>query len=380
MDFLAPVDPEAARLRPTFVTVSLSRLRRNLAAVKAHVGPAKVMAVLKANAYGHGLEAVARCLAPQADAFGVALVEEGIALRALGIEREILVMGGIWSRQIPLFLEHSLTFTVPSLARLAEIEHAASALGRRARVHLKIDTGMERIGVHHYSARPLLEAAARSPHVEVAGIYSHFANADAPDLAPTRLQLERFLEVLRFYEERSLEPPVRHVAGSAALLRLPEANLDMVRPGILLYGVYPCDAGPRPVAVKPALSWRTRVVYFKVVEPGSPVSYGSTWRSDHRVRLVTVPVGYGDGYFRALSNRASVVLRGRRHPQVGRVCMDQMMVNIEWSEGHNGDEVILIGEQGAAAVTVEELAEWAGTIPYEILTAISARVPRIYEP
>jgi len=380
MDFLAPVDPEAARLRPTFATVSLSRLRANLAAVKAHVGPAKVMAVLKANAYGHGLEAVARCLAPQADAFGVALVEEGIALRALGIEREILVMGGIWSRQIPLFLEHSLSFTVPSLARLAEIDEAAAALGRTARVHLKIDTGMERIGVHPYSAGPLLEAAARSPHVEVAGIYSHFANADATDLAPTRLQLERFLEVLRFYELRSIEPPLRHIAGSAALLRLPEANLDMVRPGILLYGVYPFEGAPRPVAVKPALSWRTRVVYFKVVEPGSPVSYGSTWQSDHRVRLVTVPVGYGDGYFRALSNRAQVVLRGQRHPQVGRVCMDQMMVNIEWGEGHNGDEVILIGDEGGARVTVEELAEWAGTIPYEILTAISARVPRIYEP
>jgi alanine racemase len=276
MDFLAPVDPEEARLRPTYATVSLSRLRANLAAVKAHVGASRVMAILKANAYGHGLEAVARCLAPQADAFGVALVEEGIALRALGIENPILVMGGIWTRQIPLFLEHRLTFTVPSLARLADIEQAATAHGRKARVQLKIDTGMERIGIHHYSATPLLEAAARSPHVEVEGIYSHFANADAEDLAPTRLQLERFHEVLRFYERRSLPAPLRHIANSAALLRLPEAHLDMVRPGILLYGVYPFKAAPRTLEVKPALSWRSRVVYFKVVEPGSPVSYGST--------------------------------------------------------------------------------------------------------
>jgi len=162
-------------------------------------------------------------------------------------------------------------------------------------------------------------------------------------------------------------------------LRLPETHLDLVRPGLLLYGIYPFQAASRTLEVKPALSWRSRVVYFKVVEPGSPVSYGSTWQSDHRVRLVTVPVGYADGYFRALSNRASVVLRGRRHPQVGRVCMDQMMVNIESNEAWNGDDVLLIGEQDGAKVTVEELAEWAGTVSYEILTAISARVPRIYE-
>jgi len=375
-----PLDPQEARLRPTYAVVSRGRLRANLAAVMTRAAPARVMAVLKANAYGHGLEAVARCLAPQADAFGVALVEEGMALRRLGIENPILVMGGIWTRQIPLFLEHRLAFTVPSLARLRDIEEAAAAQGARAKVHLKIDTGLERIGVHYYNAEGLLEAAARSPHCDVEGIYTHFANADAEDLAHARLQLERFFEVLRFYERRSLPAPVRHVANSAALLRMPEARLDMVRPGILLYGVYPFPGAPRTVEVSPALSWRSRVVYFKVVEAGSPVSYGSTWRSDHKVRLVTVPVGYGDGYFRSMSGRAEVVLRGERRPVVGRICMDQVMVNIEWGEAWNGDEVVLIGEQGDARVTVEELAEWAGTIPYEILTAINARVPRIYEP
>lgn len=376
----APLDPREARLRPTYALVSLGRLRANLAAVKAHVAPARVMAVLKANAYGHGLEAVARALAPRADAFGVAIVEEGIALRRLGIENPILVMGGTWTRQIPLFLEHGLTLTVPSLARLRDVEEAAAAQGTRARVHLKIDTGMERIGVHHYNAEGLLDEAARSRHVEVEGVYTHLANADAPDLSHARLQLERFHEVLRFYERRSLPPPLRHVANSAAILRMPESHLDLVRPGILLYGVYPHEGAPHVVEVEPALSWRSRVVYFKVVEAGSPVSYGSTWKSDHRVRVVTVPVGYGDGYFRSMSNRARVLLRGRREPQVGLICMDQMMVNIEWGEAWNGDEVVLIGEQDGERVTVEELAGWAGTVPYEILTAINERVPRLYEP
>jgi alanine racemase len=338
------------------------------------------MPVLKANAYGHGLAAVARCLAPQADAFGVALVEEGIALRRLGITTPILVMGGTWTRQIPLFLEHDLAITVPSIARLADVEAAAAAAGKTARAHLKIDTGMERIGVRWYNALSLLEASVRSPHVRVEGIYTHFANADAPDLAHARLQLERFAEILAFYERRSLPVPMRHAANSAAILRLREAYLDMVRPGILVYGVYPYPGAPHAVEVAPALSWRTRVVYFKVVEPGSPVSYGSTWRSDHRVRVVTLPVGYGDGYFRAMSNRAEVILRGRRERQVGTICMDQVMVNIEWGEGWNGDEVVLIGEQGGSRVTVEELADWAGTIPYEVLTAINDRVPRVYEP
>ncbi len=288
-------------------------------------------------------------------------------------------MGGIWTKQIPLFLEHRLTFTVPSVARLRDIEDASAAADATARVHLKVDTGMERIGVHHYSAESLLEAAARSAHVEVEGVYSHFASADADDLGEARLQLERFEEVVSFYQKRSLPCPERHIANSAALLRLPESHLDVVRPGILLYGVYPFAGAPRVIEVRPALAWKSRVVYFKVVEAGSPVSYGGTWSSDHRVRVVTVPVGYGDGYFRSLSNRAEVILRGQRYRQIGRVCMDQVMVNIEWGTGYNGDEVVLVGEQGEERVTVEELAEWAGTIPYEILTAINDRVPRIYE-
>ncbi len=366
-------------LRPTVLEIDLARLGENYAAIQAHVGTAAVMPVLKANAYGHGLIEVARYMqALGAPYLGVAFLEEGILLREQGITLPILVMGGILGDQVPLFLQHNLTLTASSEDKLRQVDEAAEAMGVRARVHLKIDTGMERIGVHYYSAESLLTASLKCQHTDVEGIFSHFANADAADLSSARLQLERFEEVLRFYERRSLPTPVRHMANSGAVLQLPESHFDLVRPGILLYGVYPSAEVSLNVAVYPALRWLSKVVYFKVVRPGHPVSYGSTWESDHMVRVVTVPVGYGDGYFRALSNRAEVLIGGKRYPVVGRICMDQFMVNIEWDSAYNGDEVILIGGEGAAAITVEQVAEWAGTIPYEILTNINTRVPRIY--
>lgn len=365
-------------MRATWVQVNLPRLSQNYQAIRAHVAPAKVMIVVKANAYGHGLAEVARHLAPQADYVGVAVLEEGIFLRELGVTAPILVLGGIWGDQVPQYLEHDLALTASSVERLEQIEAVAGQMGVRARVHLKVDTGMERIGVHYYSAETLQEAALKCRNVEVEGIFSHFANADASDLTHARLQLERFGEVTRFYERNSLPMPIRHMANSAAILQLPESHLDMVRPGIMLYGVYPDPAVKRTVILRPALAWKSRVVYFKLVRAGNPVSYGSTWQSDHPVRIVTVPVGYGDGYFRSMSNKASVLIRGKKYPEVGRVCMDQIMVNIESDSAFNGDEVTLIGESSGEEITAQDLAEWAGTIPYEILTNINTRVPRVY--
>ncbi len=367
-------------LRPTQVEVNLPRLTANYRAIQAHAAPAAVMPILKANAYGHGLVEVARHMqALGAPYLGVAFLEEGILLREAGVTTPILVLGGIIGNQVPLFLEHDLTLTASSVEKLGQIEEAARTMGVRAKVHLKIDTGMERIGVHYYSAEPLLEASLACTHFEVEGIFSHFANADAADQSYSQLQLDRFHGVLDFYARRGLPPPLRHMANSAAIAGFRPSHLDMVRAGLLLYGVYPSAETPRTVEVRPALSWKSRVVYFKVVPPNHPVSYGSTWQSDHSVRMVTVPVGYGDGYFRAMSGRAEVIIRGRRYPVVGRVCMDQIMVNIEWETAYNGDEVILIGEHGdGAAITVEELADWAGTIPWEILTNVNTRVPRVY--
>jgi alanine racemase len=367
-------------LRPTHVEVDLARIAANYRAIAAHVGPERtVMPILKANAYGHGLVPVARTMeAEGAKALGLAFLEEGIAVRRAGVRTPILVLGGILGDQIPRFLEHDLWLTASSVDKLRAIDACAASLGVRAGVHLKIDTGMERIGVHWYTAPKLLEASLSCTHIDVLGIASHLASSDEPDPSYTRLQLERFHEVLSFYERRSLPTPVRHLANSGAIEGHPETWLDLVRPGILLYGVRPADGMTPVVPVAPALTWTSRVVFFKVVEAGNPVSYGSTWTPSARTRLVTVPVGYGDGYPRALSNRAEVLIGGRRHPVRGRVCMDQLMVDIGWDSAYNGDEVVLLGGEGDSAITAETLARWAGTVPYEILTGINARVPRVY--
>jgi len=370
---------DEAVLRPTHLEVDRGRLAANYRAIAAHVGGAPVMAVLKANAYGHGLVPCAK-LYEQLGApyIGLAYLEEALAVRRAGVKTPILVMGGILGDQIPLYLDHDVTITASSIDKLRAVEEAAERAGKRARVHLKIDTGMERLGVHWYSALGLLEASLQCRHVDVEGIFSHFANADAADLTHARLQLERFHEVLSFYERRSLPTPMRHIANSGAVAQLPEARLDLVRPGILLYGVYPSPECARTVPVVPALTWKSTVVYFKVVKAGNPVSYGSTWAPDHDVRVVTLPVGYGDGYPRRMSGHAEAILHGQRYPVVGRICMDQVMVNIDHDSAYNGDEVVLLGESNGARITAEDLAEWAGTITYEILTGINTRVPRVY--
>jgi len=365
-------------LRPTALEVDLEQLAANYEAVRRHVG-VPVMAILKANAYGHGLVEVGKHFERLGARYlGVAYLEEGVRLRQAGVRAPVLVLGGLIGEQLPKFIEHDLTLTASSLDKLRAIDECAKALGRRARVHLKIDTGMERLGVHWYNAAELLEASLAARHVEVEGIFSHFANADAADLTHAKEQLARFNEVLHFYETHSLPPPLRHMSNSGAVVQLPDARFDMVRPGLLLYGAYPAPEVPRTIAVRTALRWTSRVVYFKVVEPGSPVSYGSTFRSPTRVRVITLPVGYGDGYLRAMSGKAEVAVQGKRYAVVGRICMDQIMVSLGWDSAYNGDEVVLLGGKGEASISVEEMAVWAGTIPHEILTNINTRVPRVY--
>ncbi len=365
--------------RPTRIVVDLDVLGGNLRAIREKVG-VPVMAIVKANAYGHGLVPVAHHLQAQGvEQLGVAFVEEGMALRRAGITVPILVLGGILGRQTGQLIQHDLEITVSSLDKLRKVEAAAERLGRKAVVHLKIDTGMERIGVHSYSCGPMIEAAVASSWCTVKGVYSHLACADDPTSAMTALQLERFLEACAHFERIGAPMPIRHLANSGGVLHYPETWLDMVRPGIMLYGVLPDPGAHRTVDVKPALSLISQVVYFKTVLAGHPVGYGATWAPPHDTHVVTVPIGYGDGYPRALSNRGEVLIRGHRRPIVGRLCMDQFMVDL----GPDGsayveDDVVLIGTQGGETISVEDVAKRAGTIGYEILTRLNERVPREY--
>jgi alanine racemase len=385
MDVTQLNEPTAstAVLRPTHLEVDLARLRENYRLIARHVAPARVMPVLKANAYGHGLVAVATMLErEQPFAVAVAYLEEAIRLREAGLRLPVLVLGGIVGEQIPRFLEQNLTLTASSVDKLLAIEACAVAKRMTARVHLKVDTGMERIGTHWYSAERLLETSLRVRNVAVEGIFTHFANADTRDLTHARLQLERFQEVLSFYERRSVPTPLRHAANSGAILQFPESHLDIVRPGILLFGSSPAPEVPLTLGVQQALRWITQVVFFKVVKAGNPVSYGSIWKPAADTRVITLPVGYGDGYMRSMSRNAQVIVRGRRVPVVGRICMDQIMADIgAQGTAYNGDEVVLLGgsREGGEPIRIEELAAWANTIPHEILTNINTRVPRVYK-
>jgi alanine racemase len=266
------------------------------------------------------------------------------------------------------------------LEKLAHIEDEARRLGRMARVHLKIDTGMGRLGVQHDNAGEFLEAALRCEQCQVEGIFSHFASADAADLTSAREQLARFQAVLALL--RGARPFSPAAAPHGQLRRHLAAAGEPSRPGARRYL---CSTASTPrarcrqtVAVRPVLSWKSHAVFVKRLRAGQPVSYGSTWQADHEVRLVTIPAGYGDGYFRALSNRGEVIIGGRRYPIAGRVCMDQIMVNVEQDSVYPGDEVVLLGEAGDEAIGANDLADWAGTIGYEVLTNINSRVPRVY--
>ena len=362
-------------MRPTYLEVNLSQLSANLEAIRVQVAPARVMPMVKANAYGHGADGVVPFIEPYVDYIGVALVEEAIHLRELGIRKPILVAGATLVEQIPLFAEYDLTLTGSSIPLLDAAEEISRATSSPIKTHLKIDTGMERVGVREYEAEDFILKASGYRHIVIEGIYTHLANSECADRSYSHMQLERFEAVLQVYSKHSLPvPSLRHVCNSGGILNLPEAYFDLVRPGVLFYGIYPGEEVDRVVEVKPALTWRSRVAYAKRTRPGRPISYGSLWQAEAETGIVTIPCGYADGYFRRMTNQAQVLIGGRKYAQVGRICMDQFMVNVGDDEIRVGDQVVLLGE----GITAEDLARWTGTNEYEVMTNISPRVPRVF--
>jgi alanine racemase len=370
---------EVYQNRPTRAIISLENLRNNFKIVRAAARPgAAIMGVVKANAYGHGiLETAKELLSLGASCLGVAVLEEAVYLRKNGITAPILVLGGINVDQIPGFIEHNVELAASSLDKARAISAAAKEMNRTAVVHLKIDTGMERIGVHWYHAPAFIDEILSLPNLKVKGVFSHFAKADT-DAEFTRTQIGRFEEVLGYLSKRNSLPECIHIANSEGVISFPEAHYTMVRPGIILYG-YASRRQFGESRLKPVMTLKTRVSYFKVVPENTGISYNHTFVTEGQTRIVTLPIGYGDGYSRHLSNKGEVLIRGVKYPVVGNVCMDQIMADIgPDGAAYNGDDVLLFGEDESGSVDLEMLCNRMGTITYEVLCMISMRVPRIY--
>ncbi len=365
----------------TYAEIDLSAIAHNTRALSRHVGPAvQVMAVVKANAYGHGAVEVARtALRHGATRLAVARVLEGVQLRQAGIAAPILVLGYTPPHEALLAVEHNLSLAVidPAVAEAASAR--AVALGRTFKVHVKVDSGMGRFGLLPEEVLPFLAYLAAQPGLSVEGIFTHFATADSADKTAVRRQFARFSEVLGAAAAAGYAIPLRHCANSAAILDLPETYLDAVRPGIALYGLRPSDEVAPTVELRPALTLKSHVGRVRLLPAGSGVSYGLTYVAPTPITAALVPVGYGDGYPRLLSNRGEVLINGRRAPIIGRVCMDQFVVDASGvGPVQVNDEIVLVGRQGDAILSAEEVARKAETINYEIVTALLPRVARVY--
>jgi len=365
--------------RPTAALIDLSALEHNVQEVRHRAAGRKILAVVKAGAYGHGAVGVSRrLLALGVEMLGVALVEEGRELRESGIDAPILVMGAVFPEQADMVVSLKLTPVVYSRAIAQALVHSTKKLGTTACVHVKIDTGMGRIGVAPEEA-PGVIAAMKADGLDVQGLMTHFADADLADKQFASMQMDRFETVIRELEAKGISVPVRHAANSAAVLDFSRALFTMVRPGLMLYGYNPLEEGTVGAELRPVLSLVTRVAFLKKVPAGVPISYGRTFVTKRESLIATLPVGYADGYSRSLSNKGEVLVRGKRAPVVGRVCMDMCMVDVTDIAGVNEeDDVVLIGSQGSERITADEIAKMTGTIAYEVLCAISSRVPRIY--
>jgi alanine racemase len=371
--------------RPTFAEIDLNALHHNFQVIRSSIPRrSEILAVVKADAYGHGFMDISRELEELGvNAFGVAFLAEGIQLRKSGIDKPILLLGGVYPGQERKCIGFNLSTIVFSLEQAQALNHAAGKLFRKAQVHLKIDTGMGRLGIQYSEAPAFLAELKKLPHILLEGIVSHFASADELDESGqyfTRLQAERFTWVLAEARKSGFTPRYVHIANSAAALLRDVPGCNLVRPGIALYGAIPSSDFQGKLNIKPVMRLKSRIAMLKWVEPGTTISYARRFTANARTLVASVPVGYADGYPRTLTNRGEALIKGQRAKVAGTVCMDWIMLDVTHIPGVAvGDEVVLMGPDGAGnQIHAEELAAWAGTIPYEIFCGISKRVPRIY--
>ncbi len=365
-----------------YETVNLDAVRHNMEAMEANLKEGtRMIGVVKSDGYGHGAVPIAWAIDPYVWGYAVATVEEGVILRKHGIRKPILVLGVVPREGYGILVEYEITSAVFQLKRAEHLSSLAVKEGKKAVVHLVVDTGMSRIGY------PVTEAAAEEaakicslPGIEVEGLFTHFAKADERDKEATDNQIEKYMKFVKMLTDRGITIPVLHCSNSAGILDLPKANFHAVRAGISLYGIYPSEEVDRnAVRLEPAMELKSFISYVKTIEAGTNVSYGGTFTADREMTVATIPVGYGDGYPRNLSGKGEVLIRGQRAKILGRVCMDQFMVDVTGIQGaEEEDEVVLIGRQGKEEITVEELARVGGGFHYEIVCGIGKRVPRIY--
>ncbi len=362
--------------------IDLSAIEHNIKNVRKLLKPeTKLMIVIKADGYGHGAFPVAKVLDPIADAYGVAILEEGLMLRRIGIKKPVLILGYTPEQQYEEMVRENIMTAVFAYDMAAGIAEEAKKQGKTAKVHIKIDTGMGRIGFQpSEKSIAVIKKISCLENLEIDGIFTHFAKADEKDKSYFEEQFAKFQWVLKRLEEEGVKIPVRHAANSASIMELPKAQLDMVRSGIITYGLYPSDEVDKSLLeIKPAMSLRATVSFVKSVPAGSGIGYGASYITKSPAKIATVPVGYADGYSRSLSNRGFVLIHGKRAPIVGRICMDQFMVDVTHIPDVNiGEVVTLLGKDGEAGITAEELSAWADSFNYELICDVSKRVPRVY--
>lgn len=367
-----------------YATVNLDAIVKNLENMKKNIQEdTKIIAVLKADGYGHGAVPIAKHIEPLPYLWGIAVatVEEGMILRKNGITKPILILGYTFSDDYDTIIEQEMRPAVFTLKMARELSKAAVRLKKPAKIHIKIDTGMSRIGYRNLEqAVPEILEISALEGIEIEGIFTHFARADETDPAPAYQQMETFEQFIHALEEKGLSISVKHCSNSAGILRMKEANMNVVRAGIILYGLYPSDDVEKDlVPLEPAMELKSHIVYIKTLEPGVAVSYGGTYVTSRPTRVATIPVGYADGYCRGLSNKGFVLIHGKKAPILGRICMDQFMVDVtDIPEAQEADEVTLLGRDQKEQITMEELGNLSGRFNYEFACCISRRVPRIY--